>query len=404
MQASEHVIPDTTSVTMCPPSRPSPDQFDNDPRVQQHFSTTPQLTPLAPDHFHAERAQLIQTKLGSLYDKHGLQPSRFYGLYYFGTRAQLTCSNCDRIMLVVLELTHEDIQKWREFDAEVRQVLRDHKPNECTEFCVRYYERPGSARTRPTPPRLHIPPTEGHLNGIPRAPVLQNRVPTWAPGDGISTYRPRSPSPVPDELSRWVERTRFGYYDAPASPVAPPYSPLTPTGPSHLSINPIPSPPPAPRSPSPQPARNPSDAHNNRDIMLRATPLARSVREAHVAVERHVANPPLQNPTLRPVPNGITLEVGTPLIDGTLLTESTPLYHGMQLADGTALLDGMELLDGTVLERYEPSSTEAAERLGLEDLAWARAYICGILRRVPRVVHGMFNSYEVVPQGSRIGL
>ncbi|KAK5707491.1 hypothetical protein LTR97_000025 [Elasticomyces elasticus] len=134
---------------MCPPQHPADDAYTSNPLIAAHFSLTPPLTKIPSDHIYGSQSTFICTKIRALYAKHNLRNNRHYGLYYAGSNVTRDRNGQhERVMLLVLELSSEDIKagKWRDWslEDECKSILvqaQGGNPDVLRGVCLRFYCR-----------------------------------------------------------------------------------------------------------------------------------------------------------------------------------------------------------------------------------------------------------------------
>ncbi|KAK4961976.1 hypothetical protein LTR10_002470 [Elasticomyces elasticus] len=134
---------------MCPPQHPADDAYTSNPLIAAHFSLTPPLTKIPSDHIYGSQSTFICTKIRALYAKHNLRNNRHYGLYYAGSNVTHDRDGQhERVMLLVLELSSEDIKagKWRglSLEDECKSTLvqaQGGNPDVLRGVCLRFYCR-----------------------------------------------------------------------------------------------------------------------------------------------------------------------------------------------------------------------------------------------------------------------
>ncbi|KAK5685502.1 hypothetical protein LTS10_003581 [Elasticomyces elasticus] len=134
---------------MCPPSHPADDAYTSNPLIAAHFSLTPPLTKIPSDHIYGSQSTFICTKIRALYAKHNLRNNWHYGLYYAGSNVTHDRNGQhERVMLLVLELSSEDIKagKWRDLslEDECKSILvqaQGGNPDVLRGVCLRFHCR-----------------------------------------------------------------------------------------------------------------------------------------------------------------------------------------------------------------------------------------------------------------------
>lgn len=125
---------------MCAPNLPSPDHYDTNYQVKPHFAPTPGLTTIPVTHFYFPLSTTVKAEVAKLIYRHGLRLCPTYGLYFAGSKHWTSLPDRDKIMLLVIELHHDQIDRWRDIDAEARALLRTYGLSGKHGVCVRYYK------------------------------------------------------------------------------------------------------------------------------------------------------------------------------------------------------------------------------------------------------------------------
>ncbi|KAK4541505.1 hypothetical protein LTR36_007951 [Oleoguttula mirabilis] len=126
---------------MCQPERPSPDHYDTNAQVKAHFAKTPGLTLIPRGHFYRETAESVRRDVRNIYRTHGLNRCPHHGLYWAGSKRWTSLPDRDKTMLLVIELSAQDITRWREIDADARLILTSRADLRGVHgVCVRYYQ------------------------------------------------------------------------------------------------------------------------------------------------------------------------------------------------------------------------------------------------------------------------
>ena len=166
------------------PERPNTDAGDSNCQVKKNFSPTPGLTPVYdyPKVFEGLR---------KLHRKHNLPYLNHSGINLAGSPEWTCITERPETLLLVIELKEADRYRWRDIDAEVRRLLKDHRlENKCY---VRYYIA-----------RQHV-----WYEEHPEAAMRHMRMAQEAGSELRSTGRPRSPMPgLPPLVSSAAQRPR----------------------------------------------------------------------------------------------------------------------------------------------------------------------------------------------------
>ncbi|KAK5727542.1 hypothetical protein LTR15_003442 [Elasticomyces elasticus] len=172
---------------MCPPQHPADDACTSNPLIAAHFSLTPPLTKIPSDHIYGSQSTFICTKIRALYAKHNIRNNRHYGLYYAGSNViHDRNGQHERVMLLVLELSSEDIKagKWRDLslEDECKSILvqaQGGNPDVLRGVCLRFYCRRAEDDT--DDPNLTLEVSSVHQ--LPRTPRFNframEREPVW---------------------------------------------------------------------------------------------------------------------------------------------------------------------------------------------------------------------------------
>ncbi|KAK5164795.1 uncharacterized protein LTR77_009459 [Saxophila tyrrhenica] len=385
---------------MAPPERPQPDAYDNNPSVLPHFSPTPYSTfqPLPQTHYFRTSADGIKMDLDAIYRTYRLSPCYFSGLFHVGTRDAVADPETDNTIVMVFQVTPEQMWLWRAFDRDVRQVLSDYELDGLAGVCsqsqrthqrllrlaerTRVQERLWGYRSH----ILHLPVHENAQTVNPRdiwdrrldvqpAQTVNPRhvsdrslhvqpaqtVPDQR--DGIASEWLAAPVTNPLMSSRWAHNDRAELVSA--------YAPQSPS----LAV------------------RSPVMPHEELDwetdtITLDDLDRALDDFEPLTRAPRRTALPSIDADVLRQA--YFNAAIRDQLVGGSLLENYMDVFEGTRLIDGTVLREGTIVMGGrSIMERVVFSD---AFELWLLATGAARS----LLRAVPRRFDGLFtgNSYE----------
>lgn len=206
---------------------PAPDDYLRNTMVPRHFSKTPKLKSLPADCYLKKTlgprvGADVHALLKWVYTKHELRQCPKMGLYYVGWEEWEKYDDCEKIIVLVVEMTSDQICRWRVIDADVMGIVKSLQFAGMPRIPLRYYISPGYPRANRTigaPSNPPVRPTESFANtweqflgdlawdwnyNYMRLGITN----TWQDGT-LSTTRHRQPSPRAEmarfraETARW---------------------------------------------------------------------------------------------------------------------------------------------------------------------------------------------------------
>lgn len=203
---------------------PAPDAYLHNTMVPRHFSKTPKLKSLPPDCYLKKtlgpRVGVdIHALLNWVYTRHELKHCPKMGLYYVGWEEWEKYDDCEKIIVLVVEMTSDQIGRWRVIDADVMDIVKSLRFAGMPRIPMRYYVSPGyprASRTVGVPSTPPVRPTESIANTWEQYLgdlawdwnynwMRLGMTSTWQDGT-LSTTRHRQPSPRA-EMARFRAET-----------------------------------------------------------------------------------------------------------------------------------------------------------------------------------------------------
>ncbi|KAM0722620.1 hypothetical protein Q7P37_002061 [Cladosporium fusiforme] len=132
---------------MARPNYPSPDRYVGNTMVPMHFAETPRLLNLPPGCEIRTKVGLdinddIRRLVTMIFNMHGLKSCPNKGLYYVGSEEWHRYVECEKIIVLVIELMIDQVSRWREIDQDVHRLLRGLQFTGIPQIPMRYYVHP----------------------------------------------------------------------------------------------------------------------------------------------------------------------------------------------------------------------------------------------------------------------